>query len=99
MRISTFLILLIFPAFANANTQAHSFIPGEPMRFPMKSAGVAENLVKAYSVNCETEDVALKSSCLALLRERGDNCTAQPPEIFEHIDSYRAWATDFSALH
>ncbi len=97
MHILAILILLAFPVFANADTQAQNFIPGEPMRFPMKSAGVADNLVELYSVNCKAEDISVQSNCLALLEERGDSCTDQPPEIFEDIDSYRAWASDFSA--
>ena len=81
MHILAILILLAFPVFANADTQAQNFIPGEPMRFPMKSAGVADNLVELYSVNCKAEDISVQSNCLALLEERGDSCTDQPPEI------------------
>ena len=92
-------LVLLSPVFSPATSAAepvHAFVPGQPMRFPMSSAGVAEDLAKLLSVNCKTDDVSIQARCEALLRERAENCGPQAPAVFDSSTSYKAWAKSHS---
>ncbi len=93
-------LVMLMPMLASAASAAesvHAFVPGQPMQFPMSSAGVADDLVRLLSVNCNADDSSVESSCKNLLRERAENCGPQPPDVFKSKKSYQSWAKSISS--
>lgn len=92
-----FSLALAASAASSPTGPAGAFDPGEPMRFPLRSEGVVEDLVRLYGVNCRSAEAEVASGCLALLEQRGASCAPKPPEVFETRQAYAAWAKGFAA--
>ena len=80
----------------SAASAVNDFRPGEEMIFPLKSKGVSEQMVKAFSVNCKSKVSERTAACEALLQKRGAECSAIPPEVFDDKGEYRLWAGQFT---
>lgn len=72
------------------------FVPGQEMVFPLKSAGVAEDLIERLQVNCQSTDPNLTRGCNEMLRKRGAECPSQPPVVFVNKVQYSTWAEAYA---
>ena len=56
--------------FASAQEAAPLHVPGVPMTFPVGAESALDHLGRSLLINCETDDLAVKNSCVQGIEER-----------------------------
>ena len=82
---------------ACAKPEPSAYVPGQPMTFPMSSAGtleaVGERLVQACRDKADMND----PDCALRIKRRLDSCVRQMPRVFDTEAIYNKHTRDYEA--
>jgi hypothetical protein len=72
-----------------------AFVPGQPMTFPMASAGVPEHLGAERLARCRKDGNPDDPECVARVQRRLASCGGDAPKVFRDADDFDAYGRAF----
>jgi hypothetical protein len=94
MRHSSLLLCLALAACSDAGGPT-TFVPGEPITYPIYSQGVLDDLAERMVQMCQRDNDPNDPGCIARIKERSMSCRKGMPDVFADQASYREHAKTF----
>jgi hypothetical protein len=80
---------------ACSSPEPTTFTPGQPMVFPMRSAGTFEDVGARLIAQCRTNADVNNPDCALRIKNRLQSCIGQVPGVFQTEAIYRKYTGDY----
>lgn len=84
-------------ASACAKPEPSAFVPGQPMTFPMRSAGTLEAVGARLIADCRERADPTNPDCALRIKRRLESCERQMPGVFDTEAIYNKYTRDYEA--
>jgi hypothetical protein len=82
---------------ACAKPEPSTYVPGQPMTFPMRSAGTLEAVGERLIQACRAKGDMNDPDCALRIKRRLDSCVRQMPGVFDTEAIYKRYTGDYEA--
>jgi hypothetical protein len=82
---------------ACAKPEPSAFVPGQPMAFPMTSAGTLEAVGARLMAECRAKADPNDPDCALRIKRRLDTCVPQMPRVLDTEAIYNKHMRDYEA--
>ena len=82
---------------ACAEPEPSAYVPGQPMTFPMTSAGTLEAVGARLIEACRAKGDPNDPDCALRIKRRLDSCVRQMPKVFDTEAIYNRYTGDYEA--
>ena len=88
-------VLAALLAGACSKPEPSTFVPGEPMTFPMRSDGTLEAVGARLIADCRAKGDPTNPDCALRIKNRLESCMGQVPGVYDTEAIYRRYTTDY----